>query len=142
MFCNEKGFTLVEVIVASVVLFSAIAIGSLAYRTSVASVDRISANITMADALPAIMVFVKEELENKKNQGEGRYSPDISYSFEAKTAETSKNILSAYDELTGGLEYGSYVITLKNVQLTITCEEEGRVKQAQYNYKELLWEKG
>jgi prepilin-type N-terminal cleavage/methylation domain-containing protein len=78
MFCNEKGFTLVEVIVASVVLFSAIAIGSLAYRTSVASVDRISANITMADALPAIMVFVKEELENKKNQGEGRYSPRIS----------------------------------------------------------------
>ena len=142
MFANEKGFTLVEVIVASVVLFSAIAIGSLAYRTSVASVDRISANIAMADALPAIMVFVKEELEKEKDQGSGRYSPNISYSFEAKTAETSKNILSAYDEFTGGLEYGDYVITSKNVQLTITCEEEGRVKQAQYDYKELLWEKG
>ncbi len=142
MFRNEKGFTLVEVIVASVVLFSAVAIGSIAYRTSVASVDRISANITMADALPDIMVFVKEELEQEKDQGSGRYSPDITFSFEAKTADTSKNVLSAYDELTGGLEYGDYVITLKNVLLTITCEEEGRVKQAQYDYKELLWEKG
>ena len=142
MFGNEKGFTLVEVIVASVILFSAIAVGSLAYRTSVASVDRISANIAMADALPDIMVFVKEELENEKDQGSGQYSPDITYSFEAKTAETSKNILSAYDEFTGGLEYGDYIITLKKVQLTITCEEEGRFKQARYEYKELLWEKG
>jgi prepilin-type N-terminal cleavage/methylation domain-containing protein len=142
MFGNEKGFTLVEVIVASVVLFSAVAVGSFTYRTSVASVDRISANIAMADALPAIMVFVKEELEHEKDQGNGRYSPNITYSFEAKTAETSKNILSAYDEFGGGLQYGDYVITLKNVQLTITSEEEGRVKQAQYDYKELLWEKG
>lgn len=142
MFGNEKGFTLVEVIVASVVLFSAIAIASLAYRTSVSSVDRISANVAMADALPAIMVSVKEELEDEKDQGSGRYSPDITYSFEAKTAETSKNILSPYDEFGGGLQYGNYVITLKNVQLTITFEEKSRLKQAQYEYKELLWEKG
>ena len=141
MFGNEKGFTLVEVIVASVVLFSAIAVGSLAYRTSVASLDRISANVAMADALPAIMVFVKEELEHEKDQGSGRYSQDITYAFEAKTAETSKNIVSAYDEFGGGLQYGDYVITLKSVQLTITCEKEGRVKQAQYDYKELLWKK-
>ena len=142
MFGNEKGFTLVEVIVASVVLFSAIAIGSLAYRTSIASVDRISANIAMADALPAIMVSVREELNNRKDQGNGRYSPSISYSFTTKTAESARNIISSHDEFTGGLEYGRYVITLKNVQLTITSEKEGRVKQVQYDYKELLWEKG
>ena len=141
MFGNEKGFTLVEVIVASVVLFSAIAIGSLAYRTSVNSLDRISTNIAMADALPPIMVFVREDLELEKDQGSGRYSPYISYSFEAKTAETSRNILSPYDEFTGGLQYGDYVITLWNVQLTMTYEEEGRVKQAQYDYKELIWER-
>ena len=142
MFGNEKGFTLVEVIVASVILFSAIAIGSIAYRTSIASVDRITANIAIADALPAIMVSVKEDLENRKDQGSGRYSPNILYSFKARTVESSRNILRSYDEFTGGLGYGSYVMTLKDIQLTITCEEEGRFKQAQYNYKELLWSKG
>lgn len=139
MFHNNKGFTLVEVMISAVILFSALAIGTLAYRTSIRSVDRIKANVLVADALPAIMAMVKTEIIEHKNQGKGDYGKSIVYVWNSKEIKSSKNILSSYDELTGGLEYGRFKVVLNSIELTITYEGDGRKKKARYEYQELSW---
>ena len=139
MFYNNKGFTLVEVMISAVILFSALAIGTLAYRTSIRAVDRITAYVVIADALPAIMAMVKTEIIEHKNQGEGRYGNEISYAWNSKKIKSSKNIRSSYDLATGGLEYGRFQVVLNNIELTVTYEGGSRRKEAQYEYQELSW---
>ena len=139
MFHKNKGFTLVEVMISAVILFSALAIGALAYRTSIRSVDRIKANVLVADALPAIMAMVKTEIIEHKKHGEGHYGKSIAYAWNSKEIKSSKNILSSYDEATGGLEYGRFQVALNNIELTITYDEDGRRKKARYEYQELSW---
>lgn len=139
MSLSNKGFTLVEVMISAVILFSALAIGTLAYRTSIRSVDRIKANILVADALPAIMAMVKTQIVEHKNQGEGHYGNSISYIWNSKEIKSSRNIRSSYDEVTGGLEYGRFKVALNNIELTITYDEDGRRKEARYKYQELSW---
>jgi Tfp pilus assembly protein PilE len=136
---KNKGFTLVEVMISAVILFSALAIGTLAYRTSIRSVDRIKANVLVADAIPAIMAMVKTEIIEHKNQGKGDYGKSIVYVWNSKEIKLSKNILSSYDEVTGGLEYGRFKVVLNNIELTITYEGDGRRKKARYEYQELSW---
>lgn len=136
---KNKGFTLVEVMISAVILFSALAIGTLAYRTSIRSVDRIKANVLVADALPAIMAMVKTEIIEHKNQGKGDYGKSIVYVWNSKEIKSSKNILSSYDEVTGGLEYGRFKVVLNNIELTITYEGDGRRKKTRYEYQELSW---
>ncbi|MBC2696416.1 MAG: hypothetical protein HF982_14300 [Desulfobacteraceae bacterium] len=136
---KNKGFTLVEVMISAVILFSALAIGMLAYRTSIRSVDRIKANVFLADALPAIMAMVKTEIIEHKNQGKGDYGKSIVYVWNSKEIKSSKNILSSYDEITGGLEYGRFKVILNNIELSITYEGDGRRKNALYEYREMSW---
>jgi prepilin-type N-terminal cleavage/methylation domain-containing protein len=139
MSLSNKGFTLIEVMISAVILFSALAIGTLAYRTSIRSVDRIKANVLVADALPSIMAMVKTQIVEHKNQGEGHYGNSIAYAWNSKKIKSSKNILSSYDEVTGGLEYGRFQVALNNIELTITYDEDGRRKEARYEYQELSW---
>ena len=136
---NNKGFTLVEVMISAVIMFSALAIGTLAYRTSIRSVGRITTNVLIADALPAIMAMVKTEIIGHINHGEGRCGDSIAYAWNSKEIKSSKNILSSYDEATGGLEYGRFQVVLNNIELTITYEGDGRRKEARYEYQELSW---
>ncbi len=136
---NNKGFTLVEVMISAVILFSALAIGTLAYRTSIRAVDRITAHVVIADALPGIMAIVKTEIIEHKNQGDGHCGNEISYAWNSKKIKSSKNIRSSYDEVTGGLEYGRFQVVLNNIELTVTYERGSRKKAARYEYQELSW---
>ena len=139
MSLNNKGFTLVEVMISAVILFSALAIGTIGYRTSIRAVDRITAHVIIADALPDIMERVKTEIIEHKNQGEGRYGNEISYAWNSKKIKSSKNIRSPYDETTGGLEYGRFQVVLNNIKLTVTYDGGSRRKEARYEYQELSW---
>ena len=136
---NECGFTLVEVVIAAVILFSVLALGTLAYRTAIRSVGRVTANVRIADALPAIMAEVRTEVQKRKTKGEGRYGKSIGYVWNAKEMRTSRNTLRSYDETTGAPRYGRFTLALDNVRLTITYEGERRLKESQYEYQELTW---
>lgn len=136
---RNKGFTLIEVMIAAVIIFSALGLGMLAYRTSLTAVDKITANVHIADALPPIMAAVKTEILEHKNQGQGHYGNSIAYVWNSKAIRSSKNILSAYDEATDGLEYGRFQVVLNNIKLTVTYEKDGSKKEALFEYRELLW---
>jgi len=139
MSLNSRGFTLVEVMVSAVIIFSALAIGSLAYRTSIRSVDRIKANVLVADAIPVIMPLVKKEILEQKIKGHGSYGSSIRYVWNLKKIKSSKNIISSYDEATGGLEYGRFRVSLNRIELNIIYEQDGLKKETRYEYRELSW---
>jgi prepilin-type N-terminal cleavage/methylation domain-containing protein len=140
MSLSDKGFTLVEVLIAAVIVFSALSVGMLVYRTSLIAVDRIEANVVIADALPAIMAAVKTQIAERKRQGQGNFGSAVEYSWKTKEVKSSRNYRTGFvDETTGQLEYGRFLVVLNNVELTITYERNGRRRQAAYEYQELSW---
>ena len=139
MSLKDKGFTLVEVLIAAVIVFSAISVGMLVYRTSLKSVDRIEVNVAIADALPNIMAAVKTQIAQQKRRGQGNFGRAIEYNWTAKAVETSRTLTGFVSESTGRLENGRFQVVLNSVELTITYEREGRRKQASYEYQELSW---
>lgn len=139
MFPDHRGFTLVEVLVAAVIMFSALAIGSLAYRTAIRSMERVTAHVLIADALPAVMAQIKIKVMDQIDQGAGSYNKIISYKWRRKEIKSGRNVLSSANELTGGVEYGHFRVVLSNIHLTITCSRGGREKVVGYDYQELSW---
>jgi hypothetical protein len=139
MSARDKGFTLVEVMIGAIILFSAIALGTLAYRTSIRLLAAIKANIVVADALPGIMAEVKTQIFSRAKEGNGAFGKGIAYSWSAEPARTSRDVVGPHDEFTGGLEYGAYQLALNRVHLTVIFgPDEGR-KQSEYTYEELSW---
>jgi prepilin-type N-terminal cleavage/methylation domain-containing protein len=136
---NDKGFTLVEVLIASLILFSVLGISTLSYRGAVLAVERTTAAVLIADALPTIMTNVKNKLFSRQTEGTGRFLNDISYSWKSRVAKTAKNIISAHDEITGGMRYGAFTLVLNEVRLTITYEKGVTRKKVEYEYQELSW---
>jgi len=137
---NERGFTLIEVLISAVILFSAVAAGTLVFRGSMILGDKASATVRISDALPTIMERVREALMEQKIKGEGRFDEEISYSWITEAAKSSRNILSAFDETTGGLEYGRFKIALNNVRLIVGSKDGpfSRRKMT-FRYQELTW---
>lgn len=139
MFPDHRGFTLIEVLVAAVIMFSALAIGSLAYRTAIRSMERVTAHVLIADALPAVMARIKIKVMDRIDQGGGSYNETISYKWRRKEIKSARNVFSSSNEFTGGMEYGHFRIVLSNIHLTITSSQAGREKVAGYDYQELSW---
>ena len=139
MFRNNRGFTLVEVIVAAVIVFSAISLGYLAVRSAVSAVEKVTAHIVMADALPFIMDQVKKQLFENKPKGGGRYDQQITYSYEAKQVKSSGNMLDLYDGAIGSYEFGFYMVFLLKTHLVIRYENAQNIKTAEYDYHEIVW---
>jgi len=136
---NSSGFTIVEVIIASVILFSALVIGSIAHRASIRIIEKSEAIIAASDAAPAIVEAVKAELFQKRDRGEGRYGKDIVYVWTSVETASSPNIRSEFSESTGGMELGRFQVILKTVTLNLTCTSYGQNRVFPYEYQELIW---
>ena len=135
---SDRGFTLVEVIVASVILFSAISIGFLAARSALQASDRVTAYLSIADALPDIMDRVKTKLFDNQVTGEGDHDKWIRYSYVARPINKSRNLVDTY----GGaavFEYGLYDLTVYAVELAVNYKKNAAFKTMKYSYQELTW---
>ena len=138
-FRDNAGFTLVEVLIAAMILFSTLTVGTMAYRTSVRLFGKVTLTAVIAGALPDIMAQVKESLMESKNSGEALYNKDIRYSWKANEIKSSRNIRGRSEF--GGIDYGSFQVFLQNVVLTVAYEADGVKKETQYAYQELVWRK-
>jgi len=139
MFGHEKGFTLIEVLVASLILFSVLTISTNIYRSSIKAVEKVSAITLISRALPFVREDIKTKIFQKEIKGEDVFNKNISYTWHCAPLETSKNIISAYDEFTGGLQYGHFNLALNKVFLTIKYGNGFLIKEKKYQYKELSW---
>jgi Tfp pilus assembly major pilin PilA len=139
MYRTDSGFTLVEVVVAAVITFSAISIGYLAVRSAVSAVEKVTAYIVIADALPPVMDQVKRQLLENKPKGSGRYNQWVTYSFGATQVKSSGNVVDTYDGAVGNYEFGFYMLFFLKTHLVIRYENGENVKTAEYIYDEIVW---
>jgi hypothetical protein len=85
------------------------------------------------------MAEVKTRIFGKAKEGKGVFGKEIAYSWNAEPIRTSRDVQGTHDEVTGGLEYGAYTLTLNRVRLTVTFGDAERKKQSEYTYQELSW---
>jgi len=64
---TQQGFTLLEVLVASVILISSIAAISLAYRGALIASERADKNVQISGVIPVIVSAVAEDLRAQDN---------------------------------------------------------------------------
>ncbi|WP_293748934.1 type II secretion system protein [uncultured Paraglaciecola sp.] len=87
----QQGFTLLEVLVASVILITSIAAISLAYRGALISSERADKNIQISGVIPIIVSAIAEDLRARDNgqvllSGEGT-AWGANYSWKAELSE-------------------------------------------------------
>jgi hypothetical protein len=136
---NEKGFSLIEVIVASIILFAAISISAGLFKTSAGTLNKVYMTVAVSDLLPDIMEHVREELMDGNTKGRGEFGDNCSYEYQIKKIEDTKNLISEYHPFKKGFLYGSFNISLLAVNLDIYYIKEGTGKKISYDYKELIW---
>jgi prepilin-type N-terminal cleavage/methylation domain-containing protein len=138
---NNKGFTLIEVVIASVILFSAVAAASAALKSAVHAMAKIQATAGMAESIQPVCMEIKASLEKGNTSSSASLNKTISYSFTAQTIKRSKNLVSGSGFMTDGPAHGNFLLTLYQVDLEMRVVNSGRLSTHQYNYKELVWVK-
>lgn len=136
---DHRGFTLIEVMIGAVILFSILAIGTLSFRVAMNSLARVSARVVIADAVPAVMATIRRELFQDKKAGSGDFGSRVSYTWRAEEISSAKNMLSAAGEFTGGSTYGKFTMTLNNIKVTMKYHRDNWQKKLSFTYRELVW---
>lgn len=133
---HTAGFTLIEVLIASVILFATITVVAESYRTSLASSIRARATAELLTPLPLIVSTVRESLRSQPEErvkGEGELL-GVRYSFEAVTVrfEAPPPVV---DENADGLRRFAPRYRLYDVRLLL----EHSAARRQFIYQELAW---
>ena len=136
---SSRGFTILEVLVASLVLFSAIAIGSIVLKTAMGQVNRISHHTRVASAMYAVKELVREELEQETLQGKGNWGEGIEYEWKAVPLKAAMNVVN-FDYMDEIPEPGKFKLTLYSLRLSIR-EKNASFKPRAFRYKELVYQK-
>ena len=129
---SQAGFTLLEVLIASVILFSVIVTSTLVYRGALLSSNKAEQALSVSVAAHSIQRIVTDEFRQLKNRsqpsGEGRYG-EVTYRWRAE--ETHKGTrTSAVDGSTPAREF-----SLWQIHLTIS---KGKMTK-QFQFSEISW---
>jgi len=135
-----SGFTLVEVLVALVILLAALTITASSYNASLDFVSRAEIVAGISRQVIDIRQRVRTLLETGATEGQAS-AGDLSYAWQAVPEASSVNFTGGYDEITGAPEYGNFQLTLYQVELIISSSQTGRDSQSRYQYRELIWQK-
>ena len=136
---SNQGFTLIEILVASVILFSAIAMVSLVYRGAFLSSEKANNHITITGVLPSVLSTIKQSIRNKGNSTANQLSDKnstwgVDYHWNANLIE-NKSAPRKLDPFTQQLDNPPLKYKLWLVHLTLVTN--GLTKE--YNFNELSW---
>ncbi|MFQ3189624.1 MAG: prepilin-type N-terminal cleavage/methylation domain-containing protein [Paraglaciecola sp.] len=135
---SVKGFTLLEVMIASVILISSIAAISISYRGALIASQRADNNIQVSGVMPVIMAQVSEGLQ-QLDKGETKLfqngvSWGVKYQWQAELIDF-KSPPERFDPDEGDFIVDQARFRLWLVDLQV---EKGSVQQT-YQFNELSW---
>lgn len=140
-FYSEKisGFTLIEVLVATIILISSIATLTLVYRGAYLSSESANKQISVVAMLPSMLARVKSEVRQLGNSSESAISRQgitwgVKYQWQATLIEY-KSAPQKLDPDTGDFITPPPKYKLWQVKLLL---ESGSLSK-QYSFKELSW---
>lgn len=134
-FPKQSGFTLVEALIASLIMFIAIGIFTMVFRGAIISSQKASANIEISAAANLVVERISAELTNrhsgKNANGEGKIF-DFNYTWRAKVKSSAKPP-SRY--LGGSKVQADH--TAKLWQVDLTFEKDERI--VAFQFEEVTW---
>jgi hypothetical protein len=80
---NARGFTLTEVLIATAILFSAISISGIVFKTTLNHIDRVGYHSRTAEALFFVQDAVRDEIAGGRTKGESQWGGAV-YMWNAK----------------------------------------------------------
>lgn len=138
---DPRGFTLVETLVASVILFTCLAAALIAYNSGLNSTAKMEARLAMLEAVPHIRWEVRNSLQVGRTKGQNPSGEGLDYRWEARLITSSRTVRRAYDDLLGGPDHGAFTLELYRVELVVTSRFAGRETVGDYDYLELVWKR-
>lgn len=140
MYVNRhKGFTLIEVLIAAVILFMVIAVTTLVYRSALLSSRKAEQVIAITGYLPIIIDQVSENLLQQDNGSQPQISGNgevmqVEYQWQAKLIQ-AKAAPSVLDSFTGELVTQDPRFRLWQIDIELKSGTANR----QYQYEELTY---
>ncbi len=135
---HSDGFTLLEVLVASVILISSIAAISLSYRGALVASQRADINIQIAGVMPIIVAQISERIKQLDDGGtelsDSGKNFGVEYSWQAQLINF-KAAPERFDPDEGNFIQDSARYRLWRLDLQV---EKNGLKQ-QYQYNEFSW---
>ena len=136
MIRSSRGFTLIEVLVASVILFSALAVFSATVQTDLLAQRKYAATNRLLAPLPVIMASVRGAVRDATTDHVGGSGPvlGVQYHYQAKLI-AFRSPPSRFDSDVGDFSRYTPRYKLHEIQLSLAAEGVSRV----YVYRELSW---
>ena len=136
---KSQGFTLIEVLVASVILFASIAAVSMIYRGAFISSETANRHINISGVLPSILATIREDIRSQGNSANTNLQNkssawNINYHWQASLLKR-KAAPPIFDPDLGEMTTPPLKFKLWSVELTV--EYSGLSKFYQFN--ELSW---
>jgi prepilin-type N-terminal cleavage/methylation domain-containing protein len=136
---NNRGFTLIEVMVAAVILFSVIATVSMIYRGAFLSSEKANNHINISAVLPSVLTNIRQNIRLKGNSSaeilNNRASAwDVKYQWQAQLIKKA-SAPAKLDPDSGAMITPPEKYKLWQVELIM--KRNGVTKQYQFN--ELSW---
>jgi len=136
---RTHGFTLIEVMVASVILFSVIATVSMIYRGAFISSEKANNHINITSVLPSVLAIIRDDIRNKENAKATLLTNkanvwQVNYQWQANVVE-QKFPPKKFDPFTSELTNSPKKYKLWQVQLSL--ESNGLSKS--YSFNEISW---
>ena len=136
---SYQGFTLIEVLVASVILFSAIATVSMVYRGAFISSETADKHINIAGVLPSILATIRADIRHQGNSISTELADEssawnINYRWQALLVK-HKAAPPVFDPDSGKMTTPPQKFKLWSVELVL----EYRNLTKSYQFNELSW---
>lgn len=136
---HQSGFTLVELLIATIILFSSLAAVSLIYRGAFIASEKASNHVKLIANLPALITQIQQQIklttsEQSTLSGSG-VGWGVEYQWQAAVVQ-NKVIVNE----TMALEFGNEIATKKAIQLwqvTLIVKRNGIEKS--YTFNEVSW---
>ncbi|WDE13266.1 PulJ/GspJ family protein [Thalassomonas haliotis] len=136
---KTRGFTLIEVLVATIILFTSIATVSMIYRGAFLSSEKADRHIKVTSVLPALLANIRNDIRAQGNSPEEELSKQgkawyVQYSWRAKLVD-HKSAPRRLDVDTGNYITPPLKYKLWLVELTMQFQTTTR----EYQFYELSW---
>jgi prepilin-type N-terminal cleavage/methylation domain-containing protein len=134
---RERGFTLLEVLIAATILFTVLAVATETYRNSLLASSRAEGMVKLLTPLPLVTSSIRSQLRSNpvETLSGGAELLGVNYSWQATTARYGSPPRRFDPDATDFVDYPQR-FRLYDVELTLRHGSQQRV----FLYQEVAWE--
>lgn len=132
---NQKGFTLIEVLIASFIMFISIAAFTLVFRSSILSSEKAEENVSNSAYVEVIFGEISGVLFQHKNSSELQGSGNLfgmRYTWQAKVIDSTRPPARYFGDT---LTQADHLAKIWLIELSVSYNQ----KVSEYQYQEVTW---